>query len=238
VNTQKTGDVLFKTGDIISYIEMCKQENTTLQHGMNYRLHGGHSVILMNLRPNAPYADRVEDEGRILIYEGHDVPNKRNGPDPKTLDQPMNNPGGSLSRNGLFFEAAKRAENGRPPEGVRVYEKIKKGIWSFNGLFHLLSAKIESESARKVFKFRLELTDIDDGDRAVEADLAHHRIIPSNVKLEVWKRDGGKCTQCGSADNLHFDHILPFSKGGASTTAANIQLLCARHNLAKRDRIE
>lgn len=62
-------------------------------------------------------------------------------------------------------------------------------------------------------------------------------MIPSTVKIEVWKRDGGKCVQCGAKDELHFDHILPFSKGGTSLTVDNVQLLCARHNLEKRDRI-
>ena len=38
--------------------------------------------------------------------------------------------------------------------------------------------------------------------------------------------------------HLHFDHIIPFSKGGSSLVAENIQLLCVRHNIAKRDRIE
>jgi 5-methylcytosine-specific restriction endonuclease McrA len=57
------------------------------------------------------------------------------------------------------------------------------------------------------------------------------------VKLEVWKRDGGKCVECGATDELHFDHDLPWAKGGTSFTAANVQLLCARHNIAKRDRI-
>ncbi len=68
-------------------------------------------------------------------------------------------------------------------------------------------------------------------------DLDHNGMIPTSVKLEVWKRDKGKCVQCGSTDNLHFDHILPFAKGGTSLKAENIQLLCARHNLEKRDRI-
>jgi hypothetical protein len=36
------------------------------------------------------------------------------------------------------------------------------------------------------------------------------------VKLAVWKRDKGSCVLCGSTKNLHFDHILPFSKGGTS----------------------
>ncbi|NGZ96803.1 MAG: hypothetical protein CV089_11890 [Nitrospira sp. WS110] len=52
------------------------------------------------------------------------------------------------------------------------------------------------------------------------------------------KRDGGKCCVCDAMDELHFDHILPFSKGGTSLTAENIQLLCARHNLQKRASIE
>jgi 5-methylcytosine-specific restriction endonuclease McrA len=55
--------------------------------------------------------------------------------------------------------------------------------------------------------------------------------------LEVWRRDKGKCVQCGSTDNLHFDHILAYSRGGTSLKAENIQLLCARHNLQKSDKI-
>lgn len=63
-------------------------------------------------------------------------------------------------------------------------------------------------------------------------------MIPSLVKVQVWKRDKGRCVICKSKDNLHFDHIIPYSKGGSSLTADNIQLLCARHNLAKHDKIE
>lgn len=71
-----------------------------------------------------------------------------------------------------------------------------------------------------------------------EYDIEHNRIIPTSVKLEVWKRDKGRCVKCGSEDNLHFDHIIPYSKGGSSLVAENIQILCARHNLKKRDKIE
>jgi 5-methylcytosine-specific restriction endonuclease McrA len=58
------------------------------------------------------------------------------------------------------------------------------------------------------------------------------------VKDDVWERDKGKCVLCGSCDELHFDHVIPFSKGGTSLKADNVQLLCARHNLEKRDKIE
>jgi len=63
-----------KPGDVISYLEMCAEEKVNLQRGMNYHLHPSTSVILMSLRPGAPYADNVEEDGRVLIYEGHDEP--------------------------------------------------------------------------------------------------------------------------------------------------------------------
>ena len=63
-------------------------------------------------------------------------------------------------------------------------------------------------------------------------------MIPPAVKLAVWKRDSGRCVQCGSTENLHFDHIIPWSRGGASDTAENVQLLCGRHNIHKGSRIE
>ncbi len=81
-------------GEIISYLEMCTEEGTSLQKGMNFHLRGGYSIILMSLRPSAPYADRVEENGRVLIYEGHDVPQEADSPAPKVLDQPMHNAGG------------------------------------------------------------------------------------------------------------------------------------------------
>ncbi|MCB0750248.1 MAG: HNH endonuclease, partial [Ignavibacteriae bacterium] len=46
------------------------------------------------------------------------------------------------------------------------------------------------------------------------------------------------CVLCGSTDELHFDHDLPYSKGGTSISVNNVRILCARHNLAKSDKIE
>lgn len=194
----------------------------------------------MNCKPGAPYADRIEENGRVLIYEGHDAPKSKENADPKNVDQPLRYPNGSLTQNGLFYEAALAAKRGeRKPEVVKVYEKIKTGIWVYNGLFKLADAWIENTGKRNVVKFRLEI--IDDSifyENENEVNLDHRRMIPSWVKIKVWRRDGGKCVKCGSKDNLHFDHIIPYSKGGSSLVPENIQLLCARHNLAKRDRIQ
>src|SRR4051812_41794134 len=56
--------------------------------------------------------------------------------------------------------------------------------------------------------------------------------ISVDTRLFVWQRDGGACRHCGSTSNLHFDHVIPRSWGGAST-AENVQLLCRNCNLKK-----
>jgi len=63
------------------------------------------------------------------------------------------------------------------------------------------------------------------------------RHISSSIKREVWRRDNGKCVECGSQERLEYDHIIPFSKGG-SNTARNIQILCERCNRTKHNKIK
>lgn len=223
----------FEPGEIIAYLDMCQEEGVSLQRGMNFRLRGGHSVVLMSRRPNAPYVDQVADDGQTIIYEGHDAQRSAANRNPKAVDQPMRE-GRSLTANGLFFEAA----HAGTPHPVRVYEKLFQGVWVYNGLFDLADAWIETSEGRQVFKFRLE---------ALTEDITHlagprtsgerTRVIPSSVKQAVWRRDGGKCVLCGGTEDLHFDHEIPFSRGGGSTVE-NVRILCATHNLQKSDRIE
>lgn len=68
----------------------------------------------------------------------------------------------------------------------------------------------------------------------VEKEDKRSRRISSSVQDRVWKRDEGKCVKCGSNEKLEFDHIIPFSKGGANTYR-NIQLLCEKCNRSKSD---
>jgi 5-methylcytosine-specific restriction endonuclease McrA len=58
------------------------------------------------------------------------------------------------------------------------------------------------------------------------------RFIPQDVRIQVAARDKGKCRECGSNEDLHFDHVIPWSKNGANTVN-NIQLLCGRCNRRK-----
>jgi 5-methylcytosine-specific restriction endonuclease McrA len=61
--------------------------------------------------------------------------------------------------------------------------------------------------------------------------------ILSSVKKAVWKRDGGKCVNCGSDIAIEYDHIIPVAKGGSSTIQ-NIQILCQKCNRKKSASIE
>lgn len=93
-----------------------------------------------------------------------------------------------------------------------------------------LAEKHKKERLKKIALMELE-------EEGVLFEKANKRPpIPDDVKDFVYRRDGGKCVMCGSKTNLQFDHIIPFSKGGA-TTVENLQILCQKCNLRKSNHI-
>ena len=225
---------------IYSYREMCDIENVqTLQRGMNFRMNPRYSVILMSRRSNAPYSDKILEDSITIEYEGHDEPKTSYEMNPKTIDQPNKTKNGTSTQNGKFIDAIEKYKKGTAnAESVKVYEKILPGVWSLKGFFDLIDYQVKHDGVRNVYIFSLKLSNEQDVGTNKHIDLAHTRLISSEIKKEVWKRDNGKCVICESTKNLHFDHDLPFSKGGTSLTAENIRLLCAKCNLSKSDKIE
>lgn len=71
---------------------------------------------------------------------------------------------------------------------------------------------------------------------AEEEEEPRSRYIPERVRHKVWRRDMGRCVECGTKKLLEFDHIIPFSKGG-NNTVRNIQLLCENCNRSKHNKI-
>jgi HNH endonuclease len=67
---------------------------------------------------------------------------------------------------------------------------------------------------------------------AVDAAPARRRPIPRELRVAVWRRDGGACVACGSRFELQYDHVIPVALGGASTLE-NLQILCAPCNQRK-----
>jgi hypothetical protein len=60
--------------------------------------------------------------------------------------------------------------------------------------------------------------------------------LPERVRHEVWRRDHGRCVDCGSRERLEFDHIIPVSRGGSSTVR-NVEIRCQTCNRSKGARI-
>ena len=54
-------------------------------------------------------------------------------------------------------------------------------------------------------------------------------------RAAVLERDGHVCAACGATTDLQVDHVVPRSLGGTHEMG-NLQVLCAKHNLEKRDR--
>ena len=115
--------------------------------------------------------------------------------------------------------------------------------WVFKGYVYQVNGDYSDEQIRlliledfdKERRYFEKLKAKFDGTKAAESVYERPRI-PENVRVEVWRRDGGKCARCGSQEKLEYDHIVPISKGG-SNTARNIELLCEKHNRSKSNNV-
>jgi hypothetical protein len=97
-----------------------------------------------------------------------------------------------------------------------------------------IAAKIKEKHRRHQLEKLVRQELIDSGELFGEQ---HKRPqIPREVVDAVYRRDGGRCVYCGATENLHLDHIIPFSRGGA-TSVENLQLLCQKCNLEKSNKI-
>jgi hypothetical protein len=105
-------------------------------------------------------------------------------------------------------------------------------------VFQALGTVEQKASGHKKQKKKDDLIEASDKPKLVHQYATDGRFAPSWVKLEVWKRDRARCVKCETTSGLHFDHIIPYSKGGSSKDPKNVQILCGHHSLSKRDNIE
>ena len=126
----------------------------------------------------------------------------------------------------------------------KIWEKLindfdQKGVKELNPLFKKFDAVNKNRRQRNSegYKFEpLRLIKITSNAQKIIKNTKSERHITQEIQDKVWNRDGGKCVQCGSNENLEFDHIIPHSKGGANTYR-NIQLLCEPCNRSKSNKI-
>ena len=114
---------------IVSYRQIEDVEGFRPQNGMYFKpKNNNYLIVLMSVRDDAPYQDEISEDGKRIIYEGHNL-NKRycKGKSPNTFDQPLFLPSGKLTENGKFAKAANYFKDGlQQSKKVRAYQKIKK----------------------------------------------------------------------------------------------------------------
>ena len=227
-----------KINKIITYDKFRKFAGFQIQQGINLKTATGKNIFLMSVRKDAKYKDQISKHGTTIVYEGHDRRRSSTCKNPDKVDQPRKNKSGALTPNGITEMKALEFKNKKHgPLKIFVFSKIKKGLWNYCGVFNLVDVAYVKVGPRKVFRFTLKLVKFNSKSRTA-ADLKHDRVIPSDIQAFVYNRDKGKCVECGATKNLHFDHILHYSKGGTSKNAENIRILCARHNLTRGNRFK
>lgn len=137
----------------------------------------------------------------------------------------------------------KNGEMNLPPSSVGSKAYIRRfGTWR-----KALSAFVERVNQDpSVPEAQVAVVSIDLVKEQVEADRTvrrDNRDIPLGMRFKVLSRDRFKCVLCGDtpATNpgcvLHVDHILPWSKGGA-TAPDNLRSLCKSCNLGRGNRYD
>ena len=121
---------------------------------------------------------------------------------------------------------------------IKEYDKALYDILKAKNLGYPMNKKEDElfKSIRQAKKEQEELEELEGRLSGSESKKLRRKIITENVRIAVWKRDGGSCVNCSSREKLEYDHIIPVSKGG-SNTVRNIELLCETCNRKKRDRI-
>lgn len=119
------------------------------------------------------------------------------------------------------------------PEALNEYLNTIEEVEQRREINHIKKRILQNKAKRDIEKIAMQEL-LDDGEIFHEAN--KRPPIPKDVVDTVWNRDEGKCVYCGSSENLHLDHIIPFSKGG-DTSVENLQLLCQKCNLEKSNKI-
>ncbi|MEA2639228.1 MAG: hypothetical protein QOF51_622, partial [Chloroflexota bacterium] len=106
-------------------------------------------------------------------------------------------------------------------EPVAVLAMPRRTYWMFRGDYYRDEDGLDVAEVRALLldRMRRRQRQIENAMARLEAEEAvigpGRAPIPEEVRLAVWRRDGGRCVRCGGQRNLEFDHVIPVSLGGS-----------------------
>jgi 5-methylcytosine-specific restriction endonuclease McrA len=120
---------------------------------------------------------------------------------------------------------------------VPLLRSERRTWWMFRDRFYWEDDDLDAEAVHALLlererKKRRQIERAVDLMRAGVPEGPRREPISEEVRRAVFRRDGGRCVRCESAELLQFDHVIPVALGGASTLE-NLQLLCAICNREK-----
>jgi Holliday junction DNA helicase RuvB len=127
--------------------------------------------------------------------------------------------------NGKAIELIAQNSNGIPRDGINLLKRVRD---------YSLVNNADTPITENTTRAALDVL-VDRAQEGIPTD-SKRVPIPREVRVEVWRRDAGKCAKCGSREKLEFDHIIPVTRGGGNTVR-NIELLCEKCNRSKSDTI-
>jgi HNH endonuclease len=120
---------------------------------------------------------------------------------------------------------------------VELVRQDERAYWIFKDCFYwedenLNADDVKALALQRIRKRARQLATAHSVMRAEEAGGLVRSPVPVEIRRPVFERDGGRCVECGGNFDLQYDHVIPFSLGGA-TTVDNLQLLCGDCNRRK-----
>lgn len=130
-------------------------------------------------------------------------------------------------------------------EPVQVAATHERNYWAYEQLYYWenagysprdIMALVHHRKRREERHLQHATTLLDHEQGGQVPSQRRRQPIPRVVKHAVFRRDDGRCVECGSNFDIQYDHVIPFSMGGSSTVE-NLQLLCAACNQSKGARL-
>ena len=154
---------------------------------------------------------------------------------------PLDSPNRDISQiKSLYQEALEKIRSGTLDSEYEIWSEVDRLQYLEPSKWELLEEYDPSELECKIWGHMCPVFWTQSGATETKVFRQTGRYLPRDIMLKVVRRDNHICQKCFKyvPDNeIEFDHIIPFSKGGP-TTVDNLRLLCRECNRKKKDSLE